>query len=183
MSRWSLVPPLLAGLALSDAAFAVSPTDQQAADIHAFDAQPAKLSAADAVGYAALYTVGEVLDVRFEVRDGQADYLVHVLKNGDVITLIIDAFVGLNRTPVSLLQTPAPPLADERAAAVALKRSNVVLDEAIAAGERRLGGRTVGARLTLRAGRPTVEVNAVRDQKLYRTTIDPMFDIDVAENR
>jgi uncharacterized membrane protein YkoI len=178
-----MIIPLLAGLVLSDTAFALSPTDQQSAEIRAFDMQQAKLSAADALGYAELYTVGEVLDVRFEVRNGGIDYLVHVLKNDEIITITIDASIGLARTPVSLVQAPAPSLADERAAAAALKHSNVVFDEAITAAEHRLSGSTVGARLALRGGRPTVEVNVVRNQTLYNTTIDPMTDLDAAEGR
>ena len=179
MPRFTIIPPLLGVLLLSGAAFALSPTDQQSDEVRAFDTQLARTSAADALGYAALHTAGEALDVRFEVRDGQPGYLVHVLKNDEIITMTIDASTGVVDTPVPLLQTAAPPLIDERAAAAALRHSNVAFDEAIAAGERRLRGSTIGARLALRAGRPMVEISVVRDRQLYRTTIDPTLDIEV----
>src|SRR5262249_901586 len=156
-----------------------SPADPQPDEILFFDTQPARMSAADALGYAALHTAGEVLDVRFELRDGQPGYLVHVLKNGEIITMTLDASKGMGDTPVSLLQPAAPAWPDQGAAAAALRHSNVVFDEAITAGERRLRGSTIGARLALHAGRPIVELSVVRDRQVYRTTIDPMFDIEV----
>ena len=179
MPRHTIVPPLLGVLLLSGAAFALSPTDQQSEEFRAFDANVARMSAADALGYAALHVVGEALDVRFELRDGQPGYLVHVLKNDEIITMTIDASTGVVDTPVSLLQAAAPSLTDERAAAAALRHSNVVFDEAIATGERRLRGSTIGARLALHAGRPIVEVSVLRDRQLYRTAIDPTVDIEV----
>jgi uncharacterized membrane protein YkoI len=179
MLRLTTIPPLLGGLLLSGAALALSPTDPQSDEIRAFDTQLARMSAADALGYAELHTAGEPLDVRFELRDGQPGYLVHVMKNDEIITMTIDAWMGVVDTPVSLLQTAAPPLTDERAAAAALRHSNIVFDEAIATGERRLRGSTIGARLALHAGRPIVEVSVVRDRRLYRTTVDPMVDIEI----
>src|SRR5215475_5951497 len=61
MSCRKILLPVLGGWLLSGAAFAQSQVTLQTADIQAFDAQRAKLSAASAMGYAELYTLGDVL--------------------------------------------------------------------------------------------------------------------------
>src|SRR5262249_53776144 len=119
MSCRKIILPVLGGWLLSGAAFAQSQVTLQTADIQAFDAQRAKLSAASAMGYAELYTLGDVLDVRFEVRNGRPDYLIHVLKDDRIITVTVDASMGLDTTPLTLNQKPEPSLAEERAAAAA----------------------------------------------------------------
>jgi len=184
MSSRTIIPSLLGGLLLSSGtAFPLQAADVSSANIDAFNRQRARLSALDAISQAELYTMGDILDVRFEVRDGRPDYLVHADKEGQLITVLIDA-MGL-ADPVSLDEKPERALTDERAAVAALPHSNLRFDDAIGAAERRLHGSTIEARLALRDGKPTVEVDIVRDAVLHTATIDPVLNTEgaVAERR
>jgi uncharacterized membrane protein YkoI len=185
MSSRRIIPALLGGLLLPATASTLQAADRPSADLDAFDRQWARISALDAISQAELYTMGDILDVRFEVRDGRPDYLVHAVKDGQLMTVLVDASMGIANSPIALDEKPGLPLTDERTAAAAMPHSNTRFDDAIGAAERRLHGSAFGARLALRDGKPTVEVDIVRDAALYTATVDPTLNLEgsVAERR
>jgi uncharacterized membrane protein YkoI len=152
------IPAIVAGVMLSTASLALAANQATVEQPKPAATQMRAMSAAAAVAAIADSTKGKVLDLKYEVRQGKAEYRAHILRDGMVMKVHLNPLTGKVSTPSAVDAALAAKLRDEKSAAVLAMADTQSFQQAIEKAERQGAGQVVEARLIAHNGHASYQI-------------------------